>query len=281
MSTKEPIHKEKNVDLPVINSQPEPCCGNSAFEPEVPETGSIHDYVQDYYAQRALNSSSCCGSSSNPDFYDLDLLENFPQDVAGFSLGCGDPITSARLQPGETVLDLGSGGGLDCFLASKQVGESGFVIGVDMTPEMLDRARNAALRMEFDNVEFRQGYLERLPLEDNSVDVIISNCVINLSPDKTRVFAEMLRTLRPGGRISVSDIVTTGELPAGLRSDMQAWGACVAGALDMDDYVAGLEGVGFEKVILFAKDSDGELLDGFPQSIVFSAYITARKPGAA
>jgi len=278
MSTQTSNQKEKQVALPVIHSKPEPCCGNTAFDSAVPETGSVHDFVKDFYAQRALNSSSCCGGSSYPDFYEVDLLENLPHDVAGFSLGCGNPITSARLQPGETVLDLGSGGGLDCFLASKQVGDSGFVIGVDMTPAMLERARDAALKMKIENVEFRQGYLEQLPVEDHSVDVIISNCVINLSPDKTQVFAEMLRTLKPGGRICVSDIVTNGELPAGLRSDMQAWGACVAGALDMDDYVAGLEGVGFQDVILSAKDGDGELLDDFPQSNIFSATITARKP---
>jgi arsenite methyltransferase len=281
MSTQVPNPKEKQVAIPVINSEPKPCCGNSAIDSAVPETGSVHDYVQDFYAQRALNSSSCCGGSSYPAFYEVDLLKNLPQDVAGFSLGCGDPITLARLQPGETVLDLGSGGGLDCFLASKQVGESGLVIGVDMTPEMLERARNAAVKMKIENVEFRQGYLEQLPVEDDSVDVIISNCVINLSPDKTQVFAEMLRTLKPGGRISVSDIVTNGELPAALRSDMQAWGACVAGALDMDDYVAGLVGVGFEEVILSAKDGDGELLDCFPQTNIFSASITGHKPHAA
>jgi SAM-dependent methyltransferase len=128
------------------------------------------------------------------------------------------------------------------------------------------------------NVDFRKGYLEDMPVEDGSVDVIISNCVINLSPDKPQVFAEMLRTLKPGGRVSVSDIVTSGELPAALRDNMQAWGACVSGALDMDDYVAGLEGVGFEDVNLVAKSGDGELLEGVPLANIFSASITARKP---
>ncbi len=210
--------------------------------------------------------------------YESDLLSDLPDDVAGFSLGCGDPITLAELQPGEMVLDLGSGGGLDCFLASKQVGESGFVIGIDMTPEMLERATASAQRMGIGNVEFRKGYLEDLPVDNDSVDVIISNCVINLSPDKLKVFAEMFRILKPGGRVSVSDIVTSGELPEDVRNDMLAWGACIAGALEMDEYIQGLEQVGFEDVSLVAKTGDGELLEGIPQDSLFSASITARKP---
>ncbi len=275
MTTNESNRLEEQVKLEVLNSSPETCCGSAVSNPGVVESGSIHDYVQDFYARRALTSNSCCGEAS---FYDVDLLENLPEDVAGFSLGCGNPITTAQLQPGEVVLDLGSGGGLDCFLASKQVGETGFVIGVDMTPEMLERARKAASKMGIKNVEFRQGYLEQLPLENESVDVIISNCVINLSPDKTQVFAEMLRTLKPGGRISVSDIVTSGELPAALQKNMQAWGACISGALDMQDYIAGLEGAGFEDVDLVAKDGNGDLLDGLSLANIFSASITARKP---
>ncbi|MCK4725765.1 MAG: arsenite methyltransferase [Anaerolineales bacterium] len=274
MTVKESNPNENQVVLDVLNSGPEPCCGNTALT----EADSIRDHVQDFYAQRALNSDSCCGDASDNQLYEVEMLAALPDDVAGFSLGCGDPITLAELQPGEVVLDLGSGGGLDCFLASKQVGKDGHVIGIDMTPEMLERARSAARKMDFTNVEFREGYLEKMPVEDNSVDVVISNCVINLSPDKSQVFAEMLRTLEPGGRVSVSDIVTNGELPAALQKDMLAWGACVAGALDMDDYIAGLEGVGFEQVSLAAKADDGQLLDGIPQANVFSASITARKP---
>lgn len=277
MNQEELTLKEGQVELKVLNSGPEPCCGNTAFDTDVDESDSIRDAVQDFYAQRALNSDSCCGEGAEPQFYEADLLENMPDDVAGFSLGCGDPITLANLQPGEVVLDLGSGGGLDCFLSSKQVGEDGYVIGIDMTPEMLERARKAADKMGIYNVEFRKGFLEDMPVEDDSVDVIISNCVINLSPDKSQVFAEMLRTLKPGGRVSVSDIVTSGELPEALRKDMQAWGACVAGALDMDDYIAALEGVGFVDVNLIAKAGDGELLEGIPQGNIFSASITARK----
>jgi ubiquinone/menaquinone biosynthesis C-methylase UbiE len=167
---------------------------------------------------------------------------------------------------------------LDCFLAAKQGGDDGYVIGLDMTPEMLERATSAAQRMGIDNVEFREGYLENMPVDDNSVDVIISNCVINLSPDKSKVFAEMYRTLKPGGRVSVSDIVTHGELPEAIKKDMVAWGACIAGALEMDEYIQGLEQVGFEDVSLVAKTGEGELLEGVPQNSLFSASITARKP---
>jgi arsenite methyltransferase len=278
MNENESMRSDDKVVLEVLNAAPEPCCGNTAMDANMTKGPSIHEAVQDYYAQRAVASDSCCGDGGEARFYDVGMLENMPDDVAGFSLGCGDPITLADLKPGEVVLDLGSGGGLDCFLASKQVGEDGYVIGIDMTPEMLGRAREAAGRIGIQNVDFRKGYLEDVPVEDNSVDVIISNCVINLSPDKTQVFAEMLRTLKPGGRVSVSDIVTSGELPAVLRENMQAWGACVAGALDMDDYVAGLEGAGFEDVQLVAKSGDGELLDGIPLANIFSASITARKP---
>jgi arsenite methyltransferase len=280
MKTKESKPKDEQRVLEVIDAVPSSCCGNSAYDSGAADQVAVHDFVQDYYAQRALTSYSCCGESAEPTFYEADLLQNLPQDVAKFSLGCGDPITLAQLQPGEVVLDLGSGGGLDCFLASKQVGEDGYVIGIDMTPEMLARARSAADKMGIRNVEFRQGYLEHMPVESNSVDVIISNCVINLSPDKPQVFAEMLRTLKPGGRVSVSDIVTSGELPLEVRKNMEAWGACVAGSLEMDDYVAALQGVGFEQVTLTAKSGDGTLLDELPEANVFSASITAVKPSS-
>src|SRR5512142_293124 len=144
------------------------------------EATSVHDAVREHYAELARSSNSCCGSNTgNSTLYDEKLIQSVPTDVSGFSLGCGDPITLAKLQLGETVLDLGSGGGLDCFLAAKQVGESGHVIGVDMTPDMLAKARANAQRLGYPNVEFREGYLEALPVEDATVDVVISNCVIN------------------------------------------------------------------------------------------------------
>jgi arsenite methyltransferase len=238
----------------------------------------IHDSVRDYYASQARCGPSCCGNDQVNQLYPVDLISEMPDDVAGFSLGCGNPITAAAMRPGETVLDLGSGGGLDCFLSAKQVGEKGHVIGVDMTPEMLQRARANATRLGVRNVEFREGYLESLPVEDDSVDVVISNCVINLSPDKPRVFREIYRTLKPGGRLAVSDTVTNGPLPDSLKKDMKAWGECVAGALDMSEYTSGLVEAGFSEVAVKPKDASGNELESLPVSAVFSAIVTATKP---
>src|SRR5512136_2722163 len=216
----------------------------------------VRENVREHYADFARTSASCCASTNT--LYAEGTLEDLPRDIAAFTAGNGDPITPANLQPGETVLDLGSGGGLDCFLAARQVGETGHVIGVDMTPEMLERARQAADQLGLPNVEFRQGYLEELPVEDRSVDVVISNCVINLSPDKPQVFREIFRVLKPAGRVAVSDTVTNGELPESIKKDMEAWGACVAGALDMNDYIAGLTEAGFTEVTVKPKDDMGE-----------------------
>src|SRR5512138_1166213 len=216
---------------------------------------SIHETVQKHYAERIKNNSSCCGPSSSdcctPEnaLYPADLLATLPKDESAVSYGCGDPITLASLQPGQTVLDLGSGAGLDCFFAAKKVGETGHVIGVDMTSEMIERARSSAERLNIRNVEFRQGYLEELPVESNSVDVIISNCVINLAPDKSRVFAEAFRVLRPGGKFAVSDIVTDGPLPDSIKKSLSAWAGCVAGAIEVKDYIAMMEAVGFADVL--------------------------------
>jgi arsenite methyltransferase len=246
----------------------------------------IHESVREYYAAQARSSGSCCGSdagsccnsSQNNAPYPVELITTLPEDVANFSLGCGDPISLAGLKPAETVLDLGSGGGLDCFLAARQVGNAGSVIGVDMTPEMLVRARASAARMGVRNVEFREGYLESLPVEDACVDVVISNCVINLSPDKPAVFREVFRVLKPGGRVAVSDIVTNGALPESVQKDMQAWGACVAGALDMKDYTRGLEEAGFIQIRVQPRDGSGNPIPTLPEGQPFSATITAHKP---
>ena len=246
----------------------------------------IHESVREYYASQARSSGSCCGSdassccnsSQNNALYPAELITTLPEDVANFSLGCGDPISLAGLKPAETVLDLGSGGGLDCFLAARQVGNAGSVIGVDMTPEMLARARASAARMGIRNVEFREGYLESLPVEDGNVDVVISNCVINLSPDKPAVFREVFRVLKPGGRVAVSDIVTNGALPVEVQKDMQAWGACVAGALDMKDYTRGLEEAGFIQIRVQPRDGSGNPIPTLPVGQPFSATITAHKP---
>jgi ubiquinone/menaquinone biosynthesis C-methylase UbiE len=165
--------------------------------------------------------------------------------VTDISFGCGNPTAIAELSAGEVVLDLGSGGGIDCFLAAKQVGPSGRVIGLDMTPDMVRLARHNAKKVGAGNVEFRYGEIEDMPLPDGLVDVIISNCVINLSPDKDAVFAEAFRVLRPGGRLSVSDIVTRGELPPSVRDRLDAWAGCLAGALDESDYVEKIQRAGF------------------------------------
>lgn len=222
---------------------------------------SIHPVVREHYANAARQSTSCCGGEntksecgcggengakySGSEFYEKEAFENIPEDISSFSLGCGNPIALASLLPGEVVLDLGSGGGLDCFLASKKVGISGHVIGVDMTPEMLDKARTNLKNLGMTNVEFRLGEIEHLPVSDSSVDVVISNCVINLSPDKPQVFREIFRVLKSGGRLAVSDIVTDGELPEKLKKDLEAWAGCLSGAMDVNDLKELLKKTGF------------------------------------
>ncbi len=259
----------------------------------------IHESVREHYAERIKSSASCCGPSDCCDtstaLYPADLLTTVPSDVANTSYGCGDPITLASLQPGQTVLDLGSGAGLDCFFAAKKVGETGRVIGVDMTPEMIERATASAKRLNLSNVEFRQGYLEELPVETNSVDVIISNCVINLSPDKSKVFAEAIRVLKPGGKLAVSDIVTDGPLPEAIKQSMAAWAGCVAGAVEANDYIGMMKAVGFTDIsvtpVFFDKETVDSALNDMKDAVelksiarddvykaVYSAKITAHKP---
>lgn len=240
--------------------------------------------VREHYAARAKTSTSCCGpadgdSCCGPEasFYNPDLLAGLPGDVAEFSLGCGDAVSLAALQPGEVVVDLGSGGGLECFLAARQVGEAGRVIGVDMTPEMIARAREAGARLGLSNVEFREGYIEDLPVEDESVDVIISNCVINLSPDKARVLREMHRVLKPGGRLAISDIVTKGMIPEDLQADMALWSACASGALPAKEWEDGLQALGFVDVHVRPNGQTLEWLGKLPVGVPYSAAITARK----
>ena len=259
----------------------------------------IHETVREHYAERIKSSASCCGSSDccGPDnsLYPADLLATLPSDESLVSYGCGDPITLASLQPSQTVLDLGSGAGLDCFFAAKKVGDTGKVIGVDMTPEMIERARSNAQRMNIQNVEFRQGYLEELPVESSSVDVIISNCVINLSPDKSKVFGEAFRVLKPGGKLAVSDIVTDGPLPDAIKQSLSAWAGCVAGAVDAKEYVSMMEAVGFTDItinpVFFNKETIDAAIHDLGDAMelktisrddvyksVYSAKISAKKP---
>ncbi len=246
----------------------------------------IKDQVREHYAniarQALAGKSSSCGCSTSAassccgpaDVIPVEALgPRVPHEVADTSLGCGTPLEIARLQPGEIVVDLGSGGGLDCFLASQRVGPTGRVIGVDMTPDMLALASANAKKVGVTNVEFRKGFLEDLPIEDASVDVIISNCVINLSPDKDRTFQEAFRVLKPGGRVAISDIVTRVQLPQELRQNMNSWAECVSGAIPEHEYIDKMRKVGFTDI---RKVSGGEN----PLEPVYSAKIIGIKPAA-
>ncbi len=179
--------------------------------------------------------------------YTEEDLKSIP-DGSNLALGCGNPTAHASIKEGETVLDLGSGGGLDCFIAAKKVGKSGKIIGVDMTPSMIDKARENARKGNYNNVEFRLGEIEHLPVADNSVDLIISNCVINLAPNKENVFREAFRVLKPGGRLMVSDIVLLRELPDAIRENVQAYVSCIGGAIMKDKYIEAIENAGFQNV---------------------------------
>jgi len=226
---------------------------------------NIRSMVREHYG-RALSDlrseqSGACGCSQPrkeklEGLYQASDVFELPGDISGLTMGCGDPITLASLQPGQTVLDLGSGGGLDCFLAARRVGESGYVIGVDMTAAMIDQARANLLKTGDQNVEFRLGEIEHIPAADNSVDVIISNCVINLSPDKLQVFREAFRVLKPGGRFAVSDPVASEPLPQSYRADMDAWAGCASGALDRKEYTRLLHQAGFEQVVITPTNPD-------------------------
>ncbi|MEE8194555.1 MAG: arsenite methyltransferase [Dehalococcoidales bacterium] len=212
----------------------------------------IRKTVREGYAKIATRGSSCCGPNLAEDIgkkigYSGEELDAVPRG-ANLGLGCGNPVALASLKEGETVLDLGAGAGFDCFLAAKRVGASGRVIGVDMTPEMLEKARENARKDNYHNVEFRLGEIENLPVTDNSVDIIISNCVINLSPDKKRVFKDAFRVLKPGGRLMVSDVVLLKELPDAIRGSAAAYIGCISGALLKDDYLKTIRDAGFSEV---------------------------------
>jgi arsenite methyltransferase len=217
--------------------------------------------VRKGYAKIAKQDSSCC--CGNTDLaeeiskkigYTEEELKTVPEN-ANLGLGCGNPVALASLKEGETVLDLGSGAGFDCFLAAKKVGKNGKIIGVDMTPEMIEKARENARRGNYRNVEFRLGEIENLPAADNLVDAVISNCVINLVPDKTRVFKEAFRVLKPGGRLMVSDIVLSKELPDFIKNSIEAYVGCIAGAIMKDEYVEAVKEVGFQKVKIIDETS--------------------------
>lgn len=252
---------------------------------------TIRAAVRDQYAKVARSdgavgcSPSCCNPGADASLalgYSADDLAAVP-DGANMGLGCGNPQAIAALSEGETVLDLGAGGGFDCFLAARKVGEMGHVIGVDMTPDMVSKARANAAKLGTANVEFRLGEIEHLPVGDNTVDVILSNCVINLSPDKGAVFRDAFRVLKPGGRLAISDVVATAELPAALREDVGALTACVAGAVEVKTLEQLLDSAGFRQIHVSVRSESREFIrEWIPGSgiedCVASATIEAVKP---
>jgi len=262
----------------------------------------ITDVVREKYAAAALRAvASCCGTAAmanvspiTSNLYDPTQTKTLPEAAVLASLGCGNPTALAELKPGETVLDLGSGGGIDVLLSARRVGPTGKAYGLDMTDEMLALARENQRKVGADNVEFLKGQIEDIPLPDNSVDVIISNCVINLSADKDRVLREAFRVLRPGGRFAVSDVVTRGDIPENLRENALLWIGCIAGALDESDYRAKLAAAGFDHIgieptrvynvedareFLTEKGLDVDAIALQVDGKFMSAFVRASKPG--
>jgi len=233
-------------------------------------------------------TSSCCGEPSDAEMasvimgYSLQELKNLPEG-ANLGLGCGNPQSIAALKKGETVLDLGSGAGIDCFLAANQVGKQGKVIGVDMTPDMLRKARENAQKGNYENVEFRLGEIEALPVADSTVDVILSNCVINLSPDKKSVFREAFRVLKSGGRLAISDVVMTADLPENILNDLHLYSACVTGASTISELESILKSVGFQSIRISPKEESQQFIKEWSpenklENYIVSAAIEAVKP---
>jgi len=272
----------------------------------------VKDVVREKYADAARRvktgeggccSSTCCGASlsdgsSDPitsNLYDDRQVADLPQEAVQASLGCGNPTAVAQLSAGEVVLDLGSGGGIDVLLSARRVGPTGKAYGLDMTDEMLTLARENQRKAGLENIEFLKGEIEHIPLSNNSVDVIISNCVINLSADKDRVFAEAFRVLKPGGRFAVSDVVVRGEVPPEIRRNMELWVGCVAGALEESDYVsklakAGFEAIGIEPTRIYDIKDAREFLSDYGIDVgavaplvrdkFMSAFVRAHKPAS-
>jgi len=252
---------------------------------------AVRATVREHYGNIARGTNTacapgCCGSTGTAAAtlgYTADQTEAIP-DGADLGLGCGNPTAIASLGEGETVLDLGAGGGFDCFIAARQVGPRGRVIGVDMTADMIQRARQNARKVNATNVEFRLGEIEHLPVADGSVDAILSNCVINLSPDKPAVFREAFRVLRPGGRLAISDVVATGPIPVELQHQAAALAGCIAGAAPLDDVRAMLIAAGFVGVEVKLAPRSAEIVGAWLPGIerfVASASIEATKPGGA
>ena len=243
----------------------------------------VKKVVREGYAQVAKSGSSCCAPQnpccgatnvaadiSKKIGYTDEDIQSVPEG-ANLGLGCGNPVALASLKEGEVILDLGSGAGFDCFLAANSVGKTGKVIGIDMTPEMVEKARENAHKGGYENVEFRLGEIENLPVADNHVDAIISNCVINLSPDKDRVFQEAFRVLKPGGRLMVSDMVLVSELPDSIKSSVAAYVGCLAGAIMQDEYVEAIKAAGFKQVRII--DETSLATDYTPEDPIVQALV--------
>jgi len=255
---------------------------NSGAEERVDE---VKEYVRKRYSEIAVSRQSCCPSCGGaPSMVDVGLklgysnedLRSVPE-AANMGLGCGNPVALASLKEGETVLDLGSGGGIDVFLAAKAVGPKGKAIGVDMTEEMVKGARSTAKKYGYENVEFRVGEIENLPVEDCSMDVVISNCVINLAPDKERVFREAYRVLKHGGRLMISDLVTEGELPEKVKESFEAWAGCVAGAMEKTNYLKTIRKAGFENVRIVSESTHDIDVSDELESKITSVKVEAYK----
>jgi len=272
-------------------------------------TTDIKEVVKEKYGEAALRATSggscCCGATAaNPDcwdpitsnLYDVSQIKQIPEEALLASLGCGNPTALAKLSPGEVVLDLGSGGGIDVLLSAKRVGPSGKAYGLDMTDQMLALANENKRKSGMENVEFLKGEIENIPLADNSVDVIISNCVINLSADKDKVLREAFRVLKPGGRFAVSDVVTRGQIDPKIRQSILLWVGCIAGALDEGDYCAKLAAAGFEGIeveptriyraeeardILAAEGLDVDVVAAEVDGKFMSAFVRAVKPASS
>ncbi len=256
------------------------------------ENGKIRKVVREGYAKIAKQSSSCC-APVNSCCGSTDLAQDISKGIgyteeelkavpegANLGLGCGNPTALASLKEGEIVLDLGSGAGFDCFLAANRVGETGKVIGVDMTPEMLEKARENAEKGNYRNIEFRLGEIESLPVADNSVDVVISNCVINLAPDKRRVFTEVFRVLKPGGRLMISDMVLLKELPDFIKKSIEAYIGCLSGAIMRDEYIGTIKAAGFQEVSIIDETSfpiEGIANDPTAKTIIENLEIPPEK----
>ncbi|KZL91935.1 arsenite methyltransferase [Clostridium magnum] len=255
----------------------------------------IRGHIRKRYAGVALNASKgcgcgsgCCGGDQNTLDYNPKYIEevsskigytesdlvNVPEE-ANMGLGCGNPIAIAGLKEGEVVLDLGSGGGFDCFLARRQVGESGYVIGVDMTPEMIQLSRKNVEKSEYTNVEFRLGEIEHLPIRDTSIDVIISNCVINLSLDKEQVFREAYRVLKSGGRLSISDVMATAKVPENIKQDLAMVCDCIGGAEYVDNIRIMLEKVGFKDIRMIPKDNSRQIIKLWAPNTNIEDYVAS------